>query len=105
VEQEKQYIKMIVKIHKNEGRLILAICDKGLLGKKFTDGNKQLDLRSDFYKGEYMDKDELKEMTRKAYIINAVGKKSVSFLEKEGLVSRDKIIKIDKVPHAQCLLL
>ena len=92
---------MIVKIHKNEGRLILAICDKNLLGKRFSEGNKQLDLTSDFYKGEEINKEELQELTRKAYIINAVGEKAVSFLIKGGLVSKDKVIKIGKVPHAQ----
>lgn len=92
---------MIVKIHKNEGRLVLAICDKDILGKKFVEGNKQLGLTSDFYKGEEIDEDELKELIKKAYMINAVGKKSVSFLEKEEMVSKDNIIEIDKIPHAQ----
>ena len=45
---------MIVKIHNNEGRLILAICDKDILGKKFVEEKKQLDLSSGFYKGEQM---------------------------------------------------
>ncbi len=96
---------MIVKKHKNEGRLILAICDNDVLGKKYTEGNKQLDLRSDFYKGEEMNEEELKELVKKAYIINAVGKKAVKFLISEGMVSKERIINIAKIPHAQVLLL
>ncbi len=92
---------MIVKIHNNEGKLVLAICDKDILGKKFSENNKQLDLTSDFYKGEEMDEEELKELIKKAFMINAVGKKSVSFLEKEEMVSKDNTIEIDKIPHAQ----
>ena len=34
-------------------------------------------------------------------MINAVGKKSVSFLEKEGLVDESEVIKIKEIPHAQ----
>jgi len=66
---------MIVKEHINEGKLILALCDKNLLGKKIEDQNIQLDLSSSFYKGEEADIEELKKLIKKAYIINAVGKK------------------------------
>jgi len=92
---------MIAKIHKNEGRLILSICDKDIIGKKFIEGKKQLDLSSGFYKGEEYNDEDLKELIKKAYMINAVGKKSVSFLEKEGLVDKSEVIKIKEIPHTQ----
>jgi len=96
---------MIVKEHINEGKLILALCDKNLLGKKIEDQNIQLDLSSSFYKGEEADIEELKKLIKKAYIINAVGKKAVEFLEKEGLIEKENIIYVKKIPHAQALVL
>lgn len=95
---------MIVKKHVNEGRLVLAICDSDIIGKKFSEDNKQLDLTSSFYKGEEMEKEELKKLIKKAHIINAVGKESVSFLIKEKLVDKKNIIEIENVPHAQYAL-
>ena len=46
---------MIVKIHKRDDRTILAVCDSDLIGRTFTEGERQLDLSSDFYKGEERD--------------------------------------------------
>ncbi len=90
---------MIVKKHVNEGKLILAICDSNILGKKFSENNIQLDLTSSFYKGEEINDEKLKELCKMAFSINAVGKKSVSFLKKQRLVS--KTTKVNGIPHAQ----
>jgi len=44
---------MIVKSHSTgDGRKVIAICDDSLLGKKFEEGDKQLDLTSEFYQGQ-----------------------------------------------------
>ena len=49
---------MIVKKHVTQDRrLLLAICDSSLKGKKFVVGEKQLDLTSGFYAGEEMGED------------------------------------------------
>ena len=105
MEPENQQIRMIVKIHTNAGRLIIAICDKDILGKTFSEGDKQLDLSSNFYKGEEVGEEKLKEMIKKASVINAVGKKSIDFLEKEGLINEDNIFIVENIPHAQYVLI
>jgi len=105
VEPENLQIRMIVKEHINGGRLLIAICDKDLIDKKFSEGNMQLDLSSTFYKGEEVEEEKLQEMIKKAFMINAVGKKAVGFLEKEGLIDKENIIKIKGIPHAQYMLL
>jgi len=96
---------MIVKIHNRDGNVLIAICDSELLGKKFSEGNKQLDLTSTFYKGTEVDEKKLKEDIKRAYILNIVGKKSINFALKEGIIQKEHIITIQDIPHAQALLL
>ena len=91
---------MIVKAHFGKNQLILAVCDKDILNKKFLDGNLQLDLTSDFYKGEEKTEHEIIAMIKKAYIVNAVGKNSVVCCVKAGIVDKNKIKKIKNIPYA-----
>ena len=92
---------MIVKIHKTEDkRMILAICDSDLLGKKFEEKNKQLDLTSDFYKGEEKSEQEICDLMRNAHNLNLVGKKSVTLAINENLISGNHIKEIKKIPYA-----
>ncbi len=96
---------MIVKIRKtNDGRNILAICDSDLIGKKFEDHDLQLDLTSNFYKGEEKSEKEILELFKTGSIINLVGKKSIEVGIKAGIINKKNIIKIKNIPHAQALL-
>jgi len=96
---------MIIKVHKTQdGRRIIAICDNNLIGKKFEEKNLQLDLTSDFYKGEEKTKEEIIESIKGSYIVNIVGKKSISLAIKLGIINKDNIIKIKNIPHAQAIL-
>ena len=93
---------MIVKIHKTEGnKMVLAVCDSDLLNKKFEEGEKQLDLTSDFYKGEEKSNKEVCDLMRNSYIINLVGEKTIGLALKEGLIDKDHIKKIDNISYAQ----
>ncbi len=96
---------MIAKRHKSiEGKIIIAICDDDLLGKKFEKGKLQLDLTSSFYNGEKTTEAELEEIIKNANALNVVGKESVAFCEKRGLVDKDRVIKIAGIPHIQIVI-
>ena len=92
---------MILKKHFNEGRLILAICDKNLLDKTYEDSTGILNLKSGFYKGNDVSNDTVIALFNKAYIINAVGTKSVALLVKEKIISHNQVKQIKKVPYVQ----
>ena len=98
---------MLVKIHKGT-RMIVAICDSDLLGKKFEDGDKQLDLTTGFFDGDEMSVDEVKETvgdcSREDASFNVVGKESVAVCKEVGLVSDEGVIEIDGVPVGLVLL-
>ena len=92
---------MIVKTYAtSDNRLILTICDGELIGKRYIEGEKQLDLTSNFYKGTEMEEEPIIKLIEKAYTINAVGKKSVELCINVGVVDKDKIGKIKGIPYA-----
>ena len=47
--------------------------------------------------------DEIRKLIGDAYILNIVGERSVGFCLKQGWISKDNIVKIKNIPHAQCL--
>ena len=96
---------MIVKKHKtHDGRLILAVCDSDLIGKKFNEGDMQLDLCSDFYQGEERSDEDIAKLFRCAYVVNLVGEKAVNLGLKEKIIDKAHVIQIKKIPHAQCVI-
>ena len=84
-------------------RTVLALCDKELLGKVFTQGEKILDLKSykDFYHGDAVSELQAIEMLKQADNANIVGEKSVSIAAKALGFSKTNVKKIDKIPHLQ----
>jgi hypothetical protein len=99
----KLIIKMIVKTHTDNGRLVLAVCDEDLSKKKIEEGNKILDLTSNFYLGDKKTDLELKDLIDQAYMINAVGRKTIDFLIKEKLISPEELFYVGKVPFITIL--
>ena len=96
---------MIVKVHRTaDGRKVVAICDSDLIGKKFEEKNLQLDLSSNFYKGEEKSEEDVKELVKEPCIVNVVGQKSIDCLLELGIVEKESIIKIDNVPHVQAIV-
>jgi hypothetical protein len=93
------------KKHFFQEKTVLALADKNILGKKYSEKGLQLDLISGFYKGEEKSEKELKKMINEADMLNVVGKESIEFCIKKGLVDKKNIIKIKGIPHTQVLLL
>lgn len=96
---------MIVTEHKSiGGRTVVAVCDDNLIGRRIEDEKRQIDLSSDFYKGEKKTKEEVLKIFERADIINLVGKESVGLAVDAKIISKNWIIKIKGVPHAQAVL-
>ena len=98
---------MLVKIQKSY-RDIVAICDSDLLGKKFEEGNKQIDIKESFYKGEEKNKEDalkiIQDMSKEDATFNIVGKESVNTALEAGIISKEGIKKIKGIPFALVLL-
>lgn len=100
-------IKMQIKIHKAY-RIIVAICDSEIIGKKFEQENRILDIRENFYKGEEKSEQELVEMMKDLAMedatFNIAGEKSCECALKAGIISKEGIKKVQGVPFALVLL-
>lgn len=92
------------KIHKSGENKILAVCDSGIIGKRFEEGNLALDVKKEFYGNERIGND-VAGLFQNANIINIVGKKIVSLAAREGWISKKNILKIKGIPHAQIIVL
>ena len=92
---------MIVKKHtSSDGRLVIAICDTKLAGKKYHDDNSELDLSADFFQGEELEEDEAARLLTQAYSANIVGEESVALASNIGIIEEDNISYVDDIPFA-----
>ena len=98
---------MLIKIHKSY-RDVIAICDSELLGKKFEQGNLQLDLTGEFFKGEEKNEQEIlnlvKDFATEDATFNIIGKRATELALKSGIISKEGIKKVQGVPFALTLL-
>ncbi|MFH1590360.1 MAG: DUF424 family protein [archaeon] len=92
-----------IKLHRREGREVLAVCDTDILGKIFEEGNRVLDLTSPFYTGNQASTEELKGLMASAHILNLVGEGSIKVASDMGLIEDDNVIRVDGIPHAQAI--
>jgi hypothetical protein len=96
---------MLVKLHKKDKRTIVAVCDKDLIGKLLEENGKQLDLRSDFYKGEERSVQEIGDLMRNADGVNLVGEEAIALGLQEGVIEKEQVMKVKGIPHAQAVLI
>ncbi len=98
---------MLLKIHKSY-RGVVAVCDSELLGKKFEEGQKILEVRESFYNGEEIKEKKMIELmsdlAKEDATFNIIGKNSVNAALKAGIISKKGIKKVQGVPFALVLL-
>lgn len=98
---------MFIKIHESY-RKVVALADKELIGKKFEEGKKQLDVRENFYKGEEIGEEKaiemLQDLRRDDATFNIVGKKSVRAALKAGIIGEGNIGTVGKIQFALLFL-
>jgi hypothetical protein len=92
-----------VKIHQTEPKII-AMCDAELLGKAFENEKMQIDINERFYKDKLMTEAQVVTLMRKMAedycSFNIVGKKAINAAIKAGIVSKENVIWIEKIPIA-----
>jgi hypothetical protein len=92
-----------IKIYKQGGDLLIGACDEHLIGKKFRDGKFQIDVARSFYGGERINVTALGKYLQDATIANLVGKETVDYAIKLGLIDPSCVLTIKGVPHAQMI--
>lgn len=92
---------MIVKIHETKEGSVVCVVDKDLIDKLFEEDGLQLDLKSNFYKGEEKPIDEIGDLMRNAYALNIVGERTIKLAIEEGIVDESVVKKIANIPYYQ----
>ena len=100
---------MYVKIHvvaSNYGiREVIAVADEDLIGKILREKHVEFKVSESFYKGEKKTEAEVIDIIKKAGNINFIGKQAVVAGLKAGVISKESIITIQGIPHAQTFAL
>ena len=98
---------MQIKIHESY-RKIVAVSDTDLIGKTFSEGIRQIEVKPNFFQGEEKNKQELIEilldMEKEDATFNIIGKEAIEAALEARIISKDGIIIIDNIPIALGLM-
>ncbi|MDO8556343.1 MAG: DUF424 family protein [Nanoarchaeota archaeon] len=94
-----------VKVHsvgeRYSNRFVVALCDKELIGKTLKSGKLHLEVTERFYKGDLRSESEILSIFKDVSNLNILGKRAVALALKAGVITKDHVMMIGKVPHAQ----
>lgn len=93
--------EVFLNVFKDPKHILVAVCDRGLLGSTFRQGRLKLEVKSDFYRGIPASIGEALKAIDSADIANLVGKDIVDAAIQGGLVASSAVLHIDGVPHVQ----
>ncbi len=91
---------VLIKKHKSVDKEIVALADKELIGKTFEEGDLCLKVTERFYDGDEKTEEEIIKEIKKATNLNIVGEKAIKIAVKAKVITKDSIVKIQRVPHA-----
>jgi len=84
------------------GTVLLAACDKELLGQSFEEGELHIQITEAYYGGEVVTLEQFAEKLKACDVANLVGERVVGKAKELGYIEEHHIIKIQGTPHAQC---
>jgi len=95
-------LSFYVKRHmSSDGRLVVAVCDKEVLGKEFREGDIVLSVPESFYRGDLVELDDAVRAIEEADIAVVTGRRIVEELIRLGIVCREAVLKVGNQLHVQ----
>ena len=93
---------LVLKRHDiGDGRIMLAVADKLLVGRVLEEGEKRLDLASPFYQGVKASEEEIAPLARVSFTMHFVGAESVTLAKRLGLADDSAVLRVSGVPFVQ----
>lgn len=89
------------KMYRTRYEIVLAICDENLLGKTINRKGTDIEISKGFYGEKKIDEAVAARLMQKSTIGNLFGKDIVALAKKGGFITKENIILIDGIPHAQ----
>lgn len=99
----KKSPKVFMKIHRAQQEVMVALCDRAVIGRTFREGELRMKVVERFYRGTLLDVDDCDPYLMDATIGNFVGRDSVGKALELGLVDRENVVTVEGVPHAQMI--
>lgn len=90
-----------MRVHRSGREIVVAACDKDLIGKVFREGELHLEVSRGFYEGDDADEETLVNRLSMATIANLVGEVTVGIAIRHNFINEDCVLRIAGVPHAQ----
>ena len=90
-----------MRIHRHGNEVLVAACDRRLLGHVLSEGDIRLEVNPQFYEGEDASDELLLNRLDNATMANLVGGRTVGLAIRHGIIDEECILYIDGVPHAQ----
>lgn len=85
--------------------IVVAICDKEILGNKIRFGNIEINVSENFYKGKEISEEIALRLIEKATIANLIGNKIVNLAKSKGLIKEENVLMLNGIAHAQIIKL
>jgi hypothetical protein len=92
---------MYLKTYKSGTQVVVAVCDKDVLGKTLKEGDITVEVSEGFYKGDIASEEQVIGALAGATTANLFGKRAIDCAIKCGAVEPECVMMIDRVPHAQ----
>ena len=96
---------MIVNERETQEGLLVAVCDDGLIGETFEEGDVSLTVTEEFYGGERVEEAAVVDSLARASVANIVGREAVELAIDEGFVEAGNVLEVESTRHAQVLRL
>lgn len=81
--------------------MVVAACDKELVGNTYKEGELRIEVSRGFYEGEDASEEMLVNRLSMATIANLVGERTIEVAVRHKYVEEACILYIDGIPHAQ----
>jgi hypothetical protein len=88
------------KIHRTEKGVVLAVCDRELVGKTIRE-DPEFIVNENFYYREEGNEKDVDSVLEKCFVGNIVGEKIIEIALKKKLITKENVIMIGNIPHAQ----
>jgi hypothetical protein len=89
------------KIFRTKDQIVVAICDKELLGKRIVFAQLKVKISKYFYGGEIIDEKKAIYLMESCTIGNLIGEKIIKLAIERKLIAKENVILIGGIPHAQ----
>lgn len=93
-----------LRVLRVEDEVVVVVCDRGLLGKEYKQGELRLKVDKSFYNGRNASVEECLEALQQATIANLVGSIVKHAIER-GIIAKENVLNIGGVLHAQLVKL